>query len=105
MHNSIKPTLSKLSQKIINEINNLVAKLFNEVFYAINESECQCGDLHTHDGYLKLSAQLNKNVLEIKMHYLLEQFTRTQLQWTIYNKFLENTIPMYISIRINLARD
>lgn len=99
----IIPKLSKLSEKFISDINQVSTEIYNELYYAINESECECGQPHNHNKYQKIVAAINGVFLEMKIHYLLEPLTRTQLKWVVLNRLPNDTVPVYITIRVNLV--
>jgi hypothetical protein len=98
----IKPKLSKISEQFIADIDRVSTEIYNELYYAVNESECDCGQPHNHNKYQKFTAMLDNTVLEMKIHYLLEPLTRTQLKWVVLNISPNNTIPAYITIRVSL---
>jgi hypothetical protein len=98
----IKPKLSKISEQFITDINRVTTEIYNELYYAVNESECECGQPHDHNKYQKFAAMLKNTFLEMKIHYLLEPLTRTQLKWVVLNRSPNNTIPAYITIRVSL---
>lgn len=108
-----KPVLSKLSTKIISELNEFATTFYNKIYYAMttnivcadsvrcmNQSECNCGNTHNHNDYAKVSAKLKNTFLEIDLHYLLEPFTQTKLSWKVISKTDEGDIPQYIMIRV-----
>ena len=98
----IKPKLSKISEQFIADINQVSTEIYNELYYAVNESECECGQPHNHNKYQKFAAMLNNTFLEMKIHYLLEPLTRTQLKWVVFNRSPNNVIPPFITIRVSL---
>ncbi len=98
------PSLSNNSNKLIEQINYLATDIYNNIYFGVNESECNCGATHDHSGYAKFEARLIQNILEIRMHYLLKPLTRTKLHWEIYGTTPNNNIFRNIVIKINLVR-
>lgn len=95
-------SFSNATKKIIEMIDDTATDIFNNFLYARNESECNCGKIHTHNGYKKFSAELREKQLEIKMHYLLEPFTRRKMSWDIFSRTPNDNIFYWIIIRIPL---
>ena len=93
--------LSRASIKMVDDINRVTTDLFNRVYYAVLESECLCGQPHYHH-FIKFGATLNGSNLDLRIHYLLEPFTRFSLDWKILNK-ISNTIPSYLIVHVPMV--